>query len=129
MVTGTVFTAGEVVFTGFYGDYRSIGTQHKCSMKTTRLHIGGDLSLLYTEIAVQKYDGIDSIHGQRNPHRERGLAGMGNGCFAEFCRCVPLCLCELRYSSSKDISFHRFPGDKVAGKECIFKIRRDMPLL
>ena len=29
---------------------------------------------------------IDSIHGQRNPHRERGLAGMGNGCFAEF-RC------------------------------------------
>ena len=25
---------------------------------------------------------IDSIHGQRNPHRERGLAGMGNGCFA-----------------------------------------------
>ena len=32
----------------------------KCSMKTTRLHIGGDLSLLYTEIAVQKYDGIAS---------------------------------------------------------------------
>ena len=72
---------------------------------------------------------IDSIHGQRNPHRERGLAGMGNGCFAEFCCCVPLCPCELRYSSSKDISFHRFPGDKVAGRECIFKSRRDMPLL
>ena len=32
----------------------------KCSMKTTRLHIGGDLSLLYTEIAVKKYDGIAS---------------------------------------------------------------------
>ena len=73
--------------------------------------------------------GIDSIHGQRNPHRERGLVGMGNGCFAEFCCCVPLCPCELRYSSSKDISFHRFPGDKVAGRECIFKSRRDMPLL
>ena len=72
---------------------------------------------------------IDSIHGQRNPHRERGLAGMGNGCFAEFCCCVPLCPCELRYSSSKDISFHRFPADKVAGRECIFKSRRDMPLL
>ena len=72
---------------------------------------------------------IDSIHGQRNPHRERGLAGMGNGCFAEFCCCVPLCPCELRYSSSKDIPFHRFPGDKVAGRECIFKSRRDMPLL
>ena len=74
-------------------------------------------------------DLIDSIHGQRNPHRERGLAGMGNGCFAEFCCCVPLCPCELRYSSSKDISFHRFPADKVAGRECIFKSRRDMPLL
>ena len=72
---------------------------------------------------------IDSIHGQRNPHRERGLAGMGNGCFAELCCYVPLCPCELRYSSSKDISFHRFPGDKVAGRECIFKSRRDMPLL
>ena len=67
------------------------------------------------------YVTIDSIHCQRNPHRERGLAGMGNGCFAEFCCCVPLCPCELRYSSSKDISFHRFPGDKVAGRECIFK--------
>ena len=75
------------------------------------------------------YPRIDSIHGQRNPHRERGLAGMGNGCFAELCCCVPLCPCELRYSSSKDISFHRFPGDKVAGRECIFKSRRDMPLL
>ena len=49
---------------------------------------------------------------------------MGNGCFAEFCCCVPLCPCELRYSSSKDISFRRFPGDKVAGRECIFKSRR-----
>ena len=68
---------------------------------------------------------IDSIHGQRNPHRERGLAGKGNGCFAEFC-CCP---CDLRYSSNKDISFHRFPGDNVAGRECIFKSRRDMPLL
>ena len=29
MVTETLFTAGEVVFTGFCGDYRSIGTQHK----------------------------------------------------------------------------------------------------
>ena len=67
---------------------------------------------------------IDSIHGQRNPHRERGLAG-----FVEFRCCVPLCACDLRYSSSKDISFHRFPGDKVAGRECIFKSRRDMPLL
>ena len=28
-MTGTVFTAGEVVFTVFYGDYRSIGTQHE----------------------------------------------------------------------------------------------------
>ena len=72
---------------------------------------------------------IDSIHGQRNPHQERGLAGMGNGCFAEFCCCVPLCPCELRYSSSKEISFHRFPEDKVAGRECRFKSRRDMPLL
>ena len=26
MVTGTVFTACEVMFTGFCGDYRSIGT-------------------------------------------------------------------------------------------------------
>ena len=75
----------------------------------------------------KKVCSIDSIHGQRNPHRERGLAGMGNGCFAEFCCCVPLCPCVLRYSSSKDISFHRFPGDKVAGRECIFKSRRDMP--
>ena len=72
---------------------------------------------------------IDSIHGQRNPHRERGLVGMANGCFAEFCCCVPLCPCDLRYSSSKDIYFHRFPGDTVAGRECIFKSRRDMPLL
>ena len=35
MVTGTVFTAGEVVFTGFCGgDYRSIGigTQQKYAM-------------------------------------------------------------------------------------------------
>ena len=69
------------------------------------------------------------VHGQRNPHRERGLAGMGKGFFAQFCCCVPLCPCELRYSSSKDISFHRFPEDKVAGRECIFKSRRDMPLL
>ena len=52
---------------------------------------------------------------------------MGNGCFTEFCCCVPLCPCELRYLSSKDISFHRFPGDKVAGRERIFKSRRDMP--
>ena len=47
----------------------------------------------------------------------------------DICCCVPLCPCELRYSSSKDISFHRVPGDKVAGRECIVKSRRDMPLL
>ena len=28
VVTGTVFTAGEVVFTGFCGDYLNIGMQH-----------------------------------------------------------------------------------------------------
>ena len=28
-LTGTVFTAGEVVFTIFCGDYRCIGTQHE----------------------------------------------------------------------------------------------------
>ena len=31
MATGTIFTDGEVVFTGFCGDYRSIGTQHNSS--------------------------------------------------------------------------------------------------
>ena len=39
--------------------------------------------------------------------------------------CVSLaCVCDLHYSSSKDISFHRFPVDQVAGREWIFKSRR-----
>ena len=67
---------------------------------------------------------IDSIHGQRNPHRERGEGCRDNGAMALRC-CVSLaCVCDLHYSSSKDISFHRFPMDQVAGREWIFKSRR-----
>ena len=47
-----------------------------------------------------------------------------NGAMALRC-CVSLaCVCDLHYSSSKDISFHRFPVDQVAGREWIFKSRR-----
>ena len=45
---------------------------------------------------------------------------MGNGCFAEFCCCVPLCPFELRYSSSKDISFHRFPPGIKLQEESVY---------
>ena len=44
--------------------------------------------------------------------------------------CVSLaCVCDLHSSSSKDMSFHRFPVDQVAGIEWIFKSRRGIPLL
>ena len=52
---------------------------------------------------------------------------MGNGCFAEFCCCVPLCPCELGYSSSKDIFIIVFPGitlqeESVYSKDVVIRL-------
>ena len=94
---------------------------------TSHVHVAVHVAILTSLFTVR--GGLRSIHGQRNPHPKRGEVGTDNGAMALRC-CVALaCVCDLHSSSSKDMSFHRFPVDQVAGIEWIFKSRRGIPLL
>lgn len=40
--------------------------------------------------------------------------------------CVSLCYNDSRYDNNRELSFHKFPTDKIKRKEWIIKIRRDV---